>query len=194
MIDVDTLYFKWLMEVELDDASPALQRLCWMLHQNVFQRRVGHDVNRAVDGVNLRRAFVDAHLEAEIAPSVTNDLMEIECSWLEMLIAMAKHMDYYYDGGVQSRFIELARNLDLLIVIMDPSTPAYSAAWAIDQMHVDTVTSRVDASRFESNGQGGLFPLSGANQHPDQREVEIWEQHAAYFRERLEGVVWTSTS
>ena len=184
MIELDDLYFKWLME-KLDEPSPAVVRLCAMLWENVFQRRVGNDVNRAIDGANLRLMFLDDYAELDVHPVVVNDFVSLECTWLEMLIALANHLDYLYDGGIQNRFLELVTNLGLDRVIFTPRDPRKLALHdELDQELVDIATTRVDNNEFDRLGRDGLFPLT-QDRHPDQREVEIWDQHSAYFLEKL---------
>lgn len=187
--DVDELYFRWLMQT-LGRPTESLSRLCWMLHTNTFTRNVGNDVNRAVNGIDLRRRFMDEWDEAEIDPRKTNALMDEDCSWLEMLIALSEALDYRYDGGVQENLLELIHNLGLTKILSSPRDGRYDR---VDQDLVDDATERVDQNLFDPDGLGGLFPLKKPD-HPDQRRVEIWDQHAAYFREKLEGVMWTSIS
>jgi len=188
VIDVDVLYFKWLMS-RFDDPTRGLERVCRMLHENVFQRRVGNDVNRAIAGEALRRVFLDDYIEADIDPRISNDFVTQNCSWFEMLLALSENLDYLYDLGVKEQFIELISNLGLFKLMLR-TDKKYDE---VDQDYVDAATNCVDYNLFDSDGHGGLFPLTKKD-HPDQRGVEIWDQHAAYFRERLEGVLWTSTS
>lgn len=189
MVDVEELYFDWLLtRLDPDGVSEEVGYLCGLLHACDFLRRVGNDVNRAADGANLRIEFLTEYEELELTPHVTNDFMLEECSWLEMLVALARHLDFLYDGGVEGRFLELIQNLEL-----DSLTHFGHVPSSRDQELVEGTTRDVDENLFDSDGHGGLFPLQNDN-HPDQREVEIWEQHAAYFREKLEGVLWTSTS
>lgn len=188
--NVDDLYFKWLMN-QLEQPTKPLIRLCEMLHNNTFTRSVGNDVNRAAEGERLRQRFLNDFSDARIDPRTSNWLLlENECSWLEMLIALSESLDFLYEGGVQERLVELVDNLGLSAVLTSPQDGRYDE---VDQDFVDSATTRVDNNLFDSNGYGGLFPLQ-SDDYPDQREVEIWEQHAAYFREKLEGVVWTSIS
>lgn len=187
MIEIHDLYFKWLMAY-LGEPSSAFQRLCRMLDENVFQRRVGNDINRASDGIHLRRRFLEEYTEVDIDPRVSNEFLGLECSWLEMLIALSDRLDYLYDGGVKERFMELITNLGLLTILFTSVGETGRTIYdEVDQDLVDAATSRVDNNLIDRNGLGGLFPLGGTN-HQDQREVEIWSQHAAYFSERLEGV------
>lgn len=187
MLDIDCLYFDWLM-ARFNEPTAGLRRVCGMLHENVFQRRVGNDVNRAVDGEALRRVFLDDYQEADIDPRITNDFLTGPCSWFEMLMALSEGLDFVYDGGIQEHFLGLIDNLDLDIVY-SRLTERYDE---IDQDLVDAACNRVDYNHFDPDGKGGLFPLA-KDDHPNQRGVEIWDQHAAYFRERLEGILWTST-
>jgi hypothetical protein len=188
MTDVHRLYFNWLTERYGLTAEPGVVRMAHMLHTNVFQRRVGNDVNRANAGEALRRIFLDDWAEANIDPRTTNDFMAGACSWLEMLLALAESIDFTYDGGVDQRFVELCSNMGIFIV----ATRTNTRFDQIDQQLVDTMCNVVDFNQFDPDGRGGLFPLTKQD-HPNQREVEIWDQQAAYFRERLEGVMWTST-
>lgn len=193
MIDVDKLYFKWLLD-RLDADSVQLERACFLLHGIPFNRRVGNDKNRASYGVNLRSWFFEEFAEAEIDPHVSNDLMARECSWFEMLSAFAESLDYLYEGGVPERLEEMLRNMGLGDVLDISEEMVERGIYDhIDERRVIEAVERVTHNQFDSDGHGGLFPLT-KNDHPDQRGVEIWEQQAAYFRERLEGVMWTSSS
>lgn len=184
MLDIDRLYFDWLM-ARFNEPTTGLMRVAGMLHENVFQRRVGNDDNRASDGAALRHIFLDAYQEADIDPRITNDFLAGPCSWFEMLLALSEGLDFLYDGGIQEHFMGLVDNLGLKIVYSRVAE-RYDE---IDQDLVDNATNRVDFNLFDPDGRGGLFPLVKDN-HPNQREVEIWDQHAAYFRERLEGILW----
>lgn len=192
MIDIDRLYFEWLLkrlESDVEDSALGLAKLCWLLYHMAFDRRVGLDVNRALDGLALRQQFVTDYEDADIEPSITNGLLlEDSCTWLEMLISLAEHIDYLYEGGVRGRFLEMCHNAGFGIVLLtDGDHSEYEVRL------VEGVLDNINNSRFEYNGSGGLFPLTKPG-HPDQRGVEIWAQADAYFSERLEGVLWTSTN
>jgi hypothetical protein len=194
VIDIDHLYFEWLMtQLDSEGVREGVAYMSGLLWAFDFERRVGNDINRAEDGMNLRRAFMANFEEVDFDPHVTNEFMMMECNWLEMLIALATHLDYLYDGGVEGRFLELTGNMGL-DVLLRPEVDRSPMLEEYDQRMVDIVTNRIDNNRFDRHGRGGLFPLQPSLAHPDQRRVEIWDQHAAYFRERLEGVLWTSTN
>lgn len=189
MIDLDDLYFEWLLTcLDPDGAREGVAYVADLLHNCDFTRRVGNDINRAVEGANLRKEFLSKFEEVDFDPHVTNELMMNECSWLEMLIALSRALDYLYEGGVEGRFIELVTNMTLdPMLYHGPGRSRYMREY--DQRFVDVATDDINNSRFDKNGQGGLFPLTKANP-VDQRRIEIWDQHSAYFREKLEGVLF----
>jgi hypothetical protein len=191
VIDLDELYFEWLLtQIEPDGVKEGLAYLCGLLHDCEFHRRVGNDINRAIDGANLRKTFFEQFAQAEFNPNDVNALLERECTWLEMLIALATSLDFLYEGGVDGRLIEIVTNMGIgPLAIYDPRRS--KARYEYDR-HVVAITTRdIDHNLFDRNGHGGMFPLRTRG-HPDQRGVEIWDQCAAYFNERLKGAMWTS--
>lgn len=164
-----------------------------MLFKNVFQRRIGNDINRAVDGAAMRVEFLDAN--PEVFASATRSGADLDsfldqpCTWFEMLLALSVHLDFTYDEGIQNHFTGIIGNLGL-DRLLDPRVRPYDE---IDQDMVDSSCNRVDFNLFAPDGHGGLFPLNNSD-HLDQRRIEIWDQAGAYFREKLEGVMWTSTT
>lgn len=193
MIDVDSVYFEWLLtQIDSEGVQEGVAHLCGLLHNCDFTRRVGRDFNRAQDGTELRQEFLRQFSDIRIDPHTSNAMMDVECSWLEMLIGLARRLDYLYDGGVESRFLEMIENMKLG-PLMEWNPRRTRDAHIRDQERVDEVTDMINDSQFDEHGHGGLFPLQTPN-HSDQRRAEIWEQHSAYFNERFEGVLWTSTN
>lgn len=184
VIDLEDLYFEWLLGcLDPDGVTEGLAYLCGLLHNCEFHRRVGNDINRAIDGADLRKEFFMSFESSEFDPHITNDLALQECSWLEMLIALSRRLDFLYDGGVEGRFVELITNLRLDdLAYHDPHRTL--AQMKRDQREVDIATADFDANRFLINGVGGLFPLR-SREHQDQRKIEIWDQAGSYFNERL---------
>lgn len=189
MNEIDDLYFNWLIS-QFEEPTISLVRLSAMLHRHPFLRRVGNDINRASDGKALRLLFID---NVGVNPDYRESLLHGECTWLEMLVALAEQLDFLYDGGLKNRFLEMIDNLGLAVVLESAvDDDGYSEYDEVDVKHVDRIVSIVNENRIDRSGRGGLFPLSKSG-HPDQREVEIWDQQAAYISERLEGIAWTST-
>lgn len=192
MIDIDRLYFEWLLkrlESDVEDSALGLPKLCWIMYHMAFERRVGLDANRAENGLVLRQDFLSDWDELDISPSITNPFaVEDSCTWLEMLIRLAEDIDYLYEGGVRGRFIEMCRNMGFGLILLSEEEHTDH-----DVNLVDTVLDNINHSHIQPNGEGGLFPLKKPG-HLDQRGVEIWAQAAAYFSEKSEGELWTSTN
>ena len=192
MNEVEEIYFEWLLtRLDPDGVTDGWAHLCRLLHNCPFTRRVGLDINRAREGADLRKEFI-AHYEGPpLHHEAVQDLLDSECSWLEMLIALAEALDYLYDGGVDGRFFEMICNLglDSIAIYKTHQNPKMRD---LDQQVVTRACIDVNTNRIDRHGRGGIFPLKDRD-HNDQRNAEIWEQHAAYFREKLRGVLWTST-
>lgn len=187
MVDIEELYFQWLLtRLDPDGVLEGVAYAGGLLHNCEFKRRVGNDMNRANEGISLRYEFLQQFEDVNFAPSVTNSLMDQPCSWFEMLVALCRALDYLYEGGVVGRFNELVINMGLGY-LLDSDLDQPELVVEYDQGVVEGVCNDIDNNFFDPNGHGGLFPLKRLG-HPDQRYMEIWDQHAAYFRERLEGV------
>lgn len=180
-------YFLWLID-HFESHDRHIKRLCRLLHNASFRRNVGLDSNRAMNALGLRERFLDrSHTDlVEGLPS--------EATWFEMMLTLSIDLNYIYEEGVLDLFLEMCFNLGLERVLNAPvGVNGGSAFDEVDQDYIFQSTSRVDNNMIDRIGNGGLFPLR-SHSHPDQRGVEIWEQAAAYFNEKLEGVMWTSTT
>lgn len=194
MNELEDIYFGWLLtKLDHRGVDREVVYVCSLLHNCSFTRRVGLDTNRAGDGIALREEFLRSE-EGNYDPREGEDLLEYECTWFEMLLALAIRLSYMYGNTVEGRFLEMVSNMGLDPLFYKFSPNPSKRIEDFDQGFVRRITDRINESRFDRYGHGGLFPLSRDRRHDDQREVEIWEQHNAYFIERLEGVLWTSTN
>lgn len=178
-LDTKRDYFNWLCDlVHIDQ----IERSYWILAKDLFRKEfiaiIEHDENRASDGIELREEYM-----REFDPDGYLDLDE-DCSVLEMMIALAKRMDFetsdpndpndVYDT-TSYWFWEMIENLGL-IEFDDRSYVDLDG-----QTYVEWILDGLIDRQYESNGDGGLFPLRDA--HEDQRHVEIWYQMSAYLME-----------
>ena len=180
--DIERDYFNWLCElVHIDQ----IERSYWLLAKDMYRKEfisfIEHDDNRASDGIELREDFMretncDGYLD-----------MDRGCSVLEMMIALARRMDFEtsdpndpYDAMDTTSywFWEMVENLGL--IEFDDS----SYVDMDGQTYVDWILDGFINRQYESNGEGGLFPLKGCCE--DQRDVEIWYQMSAYLMEHHE--------
>jgi hypothetical protein len=125
---------------------------------------VQHDENRIADARYLREEFSEG---AAFTPSME------AVSVLEVLIGLSRRLEFLTSWPADTWAWKLLKNLHLHSMY-DPLT--HRKADILDQ----TIASLIWRT-YESNGQGGLFPLK----HPeeDQRRIEIWYQMNAYVIE-----------
>ena len=176
--DVNQDYFHWLCEaVGIEQEDKAYWLLAKDLHRMPFYSLVPHDENRAMDGVMLRDEYLD---EINCPKYVRIDLED--CTMLEMLVALAKRMDYETSNprtevnNTAGWFWEMMNNLGL---------SGFDDAHYVSQnglLDVDDILKRLVERTYSRDGTGGLFPLKWAS--GDQREAEIWFQMNAYLAER----------
>ena len=175
---LDQRYFEWLYSHvgSLSNRNPVRSHwlLCERLFKTPFDGWQPNDDNRAEDGKELRFEFLD-----ESGLPFDKDWMELDCSYFEMLIALARRAAFqsfdthWTDFWWFWKFME---NLELRKYNDDRWNNGVSDA-------VDLVLDMVNRRAYESNGRGGLFPLR--DPHKDQREVELWMQLSAYLLENV---------
>lgn len=169
---LDELYLTWLYSQIGAVRKRRSIRTYWSLARQLYTKQfvhlVGNDIDRKLDGIDLRYEFLDD----EGIEDVDTRWMEMNCSMLEMMIALSRRLAF--DGGGEPRdwFWLLIRNLRL---------EKYNDTVDIPHDRIDDILDRVIWRTFQPSGRGGLFPLKRASQ--DQRYVEIWYQANAYLLE-----------
>lgn len=171
---LDEAYFVWLYgqvgSVKHRNRSKTYWKLLRLLHDKEFTWSNEMDGNRAQDGKDLRLDF----LRETGTPVDDPTWMGLECSVLELLIALSRKLAFEAEGEPSDWFWVLIENLGLI-----ECTDAYPA----DPRIVEEILDKVLERRYAENGAGGLFPLQNASE--DQRDVELWYQAQAYLLERL---------
>lgn len=170
---LDELYLRWLYGQVANVRTRVRARTYWGLLRQLYTTEfvwfVPNDDNRVVDGLELRNEFLqDSELE------VDENWMLLGCSFLEMMIALCRHLAFETEGKVAFWFWRLIENLDLED-ITDAVYPTYSH---------DDISEKLNAvlwRRYHPSGEGGLFPLKQAPQ--DQTKVELWYQMNTYLIE-----------
>lgn len=173
---LDERYFKWLYSqiASLDTRNPARSywKLCRHLYTKPFTWFVPNDENRAEDGRGLREEFLD---EEELVEN--HDWMVMDCSVLEMLIALSRRAAFQASGAPDEWFWLIMDNVDLR-QFNDSNFRGSS------KHQVEEVLDRILERRYDYDGLGGLFPLEDPMQ--DQRRTELWYQLSAYLLERVD--------
>lgn len=173
---LDREYFMWLYgqvgSVRLRNRKQTHWGLLRQLFTKQFAWVIPLDENRAEDGKDLRREWLDEHGPA----GVDESWLGLECSMLELLIALAQRLSF--EGGGESRewFWRMLDNLDL----------AHFNDSVYTDLHYDGIDAALDCvinRTYSPTGEGGLFPLQ--RPYEDQRTSELWNQLCAYILEQL---------
>jgi len=168
----DDVYLEWLYDRVLVRSvrGATYWKLLNQLYRIPFTWFVPNDGNRAEDGKDLRLKWAE-----EVGTiRCPENWMDLPCSFLEVLIALAERMEFEAGQSIHHWFWHLLENLGFSDC-HDGSM--YSRRFV--QMRIKSILDR----RYEPNGQGGLFPLRQSEQ--DQRKVELWYQMSAYLLQDL---------
>ena len=168
-------YYHWLLEMvmfkEMKRSGRSYIHLLKAMHQKAFTVEVDNDVNRAMDGKNLRIMYRDIS-------GMPGDQIKGGCTFLEMCVALANRITgdiFEHDPNYNPArwFWEMMENCGL-----DKYTDDN-----FDELMVRKIMDRIIRRHYSKTGKGGLFPLK----HPkkDQREVEIWYQMQSYVTENF---------
>lgn len=172
---VDDRYFEWLYSRVLSVRNRNPARSYWNLAKQLYVKEfvwlIANDDNRVADGKDLRTEFVSE----QGSDGVTQEWLDLGCSFLEMLIALSRRLEFEVDTKPAGDwFGELLNNMGVGHYSDDEYTD--EMAQAVDEI-MDTVIYRT----YTHTGHGGLFPLNRTSQ--DQRKVELWYQMSAYLAE-----------
>lgn len=163
MTNVLDHYFEWLCN-KIGYQEEYYYLLEYLFNNN-FIWVIDMDENRALDGLYLRRRFVDEE-------GVRGDPFENrECTILEMLVALSIRLEDEIMGDPNLEiFWKMLDNLGLTKTGNQNIWHKILQGWMY-------------RTSIRKNGSGGLFPLS----HPrdNQANVEIWGQAMDYLNEIL---------
>jgi hypothetical protein len=174
---LDELYFQWLYgQVALvDEQDESLTY--WTLFRQMFKTKflwlVPRDENRLEDGKALRNVFLRE--QGIDKRDVDPGWIEIECSFLELVVGLANHLEFEAGGTVPYWFWKLMENIDL--------RGYYDGVWVYPEDEVEGILYSVMFRQYNRHGEGGFFPLK--EPCDDQRGVELWDQMSAYVLEHI---------
>lgn len=172
---IDDRYFEWLYEkiAAVSNRNPARSywQLARQLYETEFTYFVSNDDNRAGDGQELRIEFLaDNDLDES-----DHNWLALECSVLEMLIALSRRAAFETDEEPIEWFWRLLDNVglrDITDEVFDPEASNF----------IEETISRILKREYDRNGNGGLFPLKKTRY--DQRKIELWYQLSSYILEQ----------
>lgn len=170
---LDEQYFVWLygQVASIRNRNPV--RSYWELLRSLYSHKfiwnVPNDDNRVADGLDLREKWLE-----ESGAERDRNWLELECSMLEMLIALSHHLGFQTSEEPMEWFWRMLDNLEL----RQYNDNVFNSR--IPEIIDDTV-DMINERTYNPNGYGGLFPLQRPDR--DQTKVEIWYQMAAYLQE-----------
>lgn len=173
-VNIRTLYFRWLIGKLDKGMVKRYSSLLIHLFKDTFieNSEVPMDVNRARDGIALRKRFISEN--EYFGSSELETIQYDDCSWLEMLIALAERIDdqMMFDMNLGNRtdkwFWLIIEQMDLKQ--FDEKNYIY-----------DQIKKRLNKfirREYENDGKNGIFKCGR-----DVRKVEIWYQMMEYFNE-----------
>lgn len=171
--EIKNKYFEWMHDLVCMNRYAkgiSYRKLLIHLHDTEFVYTIPKDVNRARDGVDLRRRFALSQDDEHLTKYLTGP-----CSVFEMILALAIRCEESImdDPSIGDRtgqwFWGMISNLGL-------STMTDSR---FDRKICDDVLSRFINHEYEPNGKGGLFTVKYCE--CDLRTVEIWSQLCWYL-------------
>ena len=165
-------YQRWLRGL-VHKSGPSYDILFDIAWATQYVAFVPNDVNRAIDGTDLRRRFeCETFLRLpDFGP----------CTILEFLIGLAIRLNetvYNNENPNQEAywFWVLIENLQL---------DSYHDLYPFAKIHrnVPLIFEVLNNRLYATNGHGGLFPLKNAEEN--QQHVEVWYQMQAYLHENM---------
>jgi hypothetical protein len=170
---LDARYLDWLYEQVSPSKSRIPELSFWNLCEQLFRKRFEwfqpNDDNRIADGKELREEFV-----IETRAERNRDWMEIDCSVLEMLVALSRRCEFESSEDAYFWFWRMIQSLNL----REYTDDVYDKG--VEYVVNDVIDIMIHR-QYRRDGVGGLFPLVHPDQ--DQRKVEIWYQMSAYILE-----------
>jgi hypothetical protein len=143
------------------------------LYSEDFVIVIERDINRSIDGTNLRFQYADEHSYMDIL-----DILEAPCSVLEMMIALALRYKnstlYGYNYDVSDIFWDMIDNMGL----KDQTDNNYDSDKVLDAIDI-----LVDREYGYDGSGGGLFIVP--NPRHDMRDTELWFQINWYYAPKI---------
>lgn len=175
MTPIEEGYFVWLYSQVASEGEENPSETYWQLLRTLYEKEflwfIRNDDNRCEDGKKLRVEY----FEEEGLGDVTEDWVAKGCSMLEILVALARRLDFEVEEGVSYWFWKMMENLEL---------ERYNDRTIFAKEVIDKTLNEVIFRTYKPNGHGGLFPLREPKE--DQTKVELWYQLNAYLVENME--------
>lgn len=179
-IDVKSDYFEWMFDLVCKDRysrSNSYRKLLAYLHDEEFTYTMTADVDRAYDGVGLRRRFALSQEDVYDYEYVI-ECLRGTCSVLEMMVALAIRCEEQImdDPTVGNRTGQWFWKMIVNLGLGSMNDSHY------DEIHVMWTIDRFLSREYDADGHGGLFIVKDCERN--LRRVPIWEQ-LCYFLDTM---------
>lgn len=176
---LDELYFQWLYgqvaDPEIQEENLTYWNVLRILYTTEFAwvDEVVNDENRIGDGKALRTEFVRS--KGWNVADVDSDWIETGCSMFEVMVGLARRLEFIADSTPHYWFWVLMSNIGLA---------GFNDKRRFRREYIDDVLNRIIFRNYQATGLGGFFPLQ--NPREDQRDIELWAQMNEYVQELQE--------
>jgi len=168
------LYLDWIFDKVGRKETRKYSDLLLLLFKYIFVETdiCPMDVNRARDGIALRKIFYENN--KKISPEQFEEMMHDDCTWLEMILGLACKIDdqMMFDMSMGNRTSQW-----FWLIIEQMELDQFDNK-NMDEKRVIQMLNDFGARNYKNNGKDGIFKCS-----KDVRNVEIWYQMMQYFNE-----------
>ncbi len=177
---VQNEYFEWLYNYCCEHKisnNISYRKLFMALHDIDFDFYIRSDLNRAVDGRDLRYRFVNTnpHIIKLIGREEILEILDEPCSVLEMILALAIRCeetimdDPRYGDRTNQWFWGMLKSLGV----------SYMSDEQFNRDKLNKIVYDFMEKRYSPDGKGGLFYVPGCKQ--DMTNLDIWSQMFLYL-------------
>lgn len=176
---LDELYFQWLYSQVADPEIQEENLTYWNVLRVLFQTEfawvdsVVNDENRIHDGKALRIEFIES--QGWTVDEVDAEWIMTGCSMLEVMVGLARRLEFLADGTPHYWFWVLMTNIGL---------SGFNDKRRLRKDYIEEILDRIIFRNYQATGLGGFFPLQ--NPREDQRDIELWAQMNEYVQELQE--------
>jgi hypothetical protein len=169
-------YYRWLVDTVCNRYhAKYYSKLLRDLNEREFSWSINRDEDRAIDGITLRRRYVDEIIDND-KKSIPS--MQEPCSVLEMMAALSLRIeeDYMHDPRSETNnTTEWFWNMIINLGLDKNDDTNY------DPELTDTCLECMLDRRYRRDGKGGLFMVPGLRRDIDMANIDIWSQMNWYI-------------
>ena len=171
--EVKNRYFEWLYNYMCKEKiceGISYKEIFMLLYETDFDFYIYDDMNRAIDGIDLRNRFAIENGDIHIS-----DYLDDSCNVLEMMVALAIRCEETimdnpkYGDRTAQWFWCMMSNLGL----------SYMNDKNYDKKIANNIIYNFLERQYKPNGKGGLFYIRNCEE--DLRNVSIWTQLCWYL-------------